>query len=75
MPLFMPVLTLQDINTPQYELIKMLRKGSTTGSVFVVGDPDQAIYAWRGANPVNMEHNFAQDFPGCVTMHLKDNYR
>jgi DNA helicase-2/ATP-dependent DNA helicase PcrA len=54
----------------------MLRAGAPTGSLFVVGDPDQAIYAWRGANPANMQTNFARDFgPGSVTMYLKDNYR
>jgi superfamily I DNA/RNA helicase len=41
-----------------------------------VGDPDQAIYAWRGANPVNMEHNFARDFSAdCETVFLLENYR
>ena len=33
-------------------------------NVFVVGDPDQAIYGWRGANVVNMQQSFAHDYPG-----------
>lgn len=33
-------------------------------NVFVVGDPDQAIYGWRGANVVNMQQSFSSDYPG-----------
>ena len=37
-------------------------------NVFVVGDPDQAIYGWRGANVINMQHSFNSDYPGrCLT--------
>lgn len=36
-------------------------------NVFVVGDPDQAIYGWRGANVVNMSRSFTIDYPGEVT--------
>ena len=34
--------------------------------MFVVGDPDQAIYGWRGANVVNMEKSFDLDYPGSL---------
>jgi superfamily I DNA/RNA helicase len=46
-------------------------------SVFVVGDPDQAIYGWRGAAVHHMQHSFARDFPGHAveTYDLVDNYR
>ena len=44
-------------------------------TVFVVGDPDQAIYGWRGANTENMEKRFVQDFPGCQTAYMTHNYR
>ena len=43
-------------------------------NVFVVGDPDQAIYGWRGANVVNMSQSFNDDYPGehCKSVaHLK----
>jgi DNA helicase-2/ATP-dependent DNA helicase PcrA len=67
---------LQDVNMPQYELVRLLRAGAPAGSVTVVGDPDQAIYTWRGASPANMERAFQSDFGAdCVTVHLKDNYR
>ena len=33
-------------------------------NVFVVGDPDQAIYGWRGANVINMQESFNNDYPG-----------
>lgn len=45
------------------------------GHVFAVGDPDQAIYGWRGADVRNMRHQFAQDFPDGVVYRLRDNYR
>ncbi len=37
------------------------------GRVFVVGDPDQAIYSWRGADPSKMSHSFLADFPGALS--------
>jgi DNA helicase-2/ATP-dependent DNA helicase PcrA len=56
--------------------VKLLSLPSVSdGSVFVVGDPDQAIYEWRGANSENMEHQFELDFKGCETMFLNCNYR
>lgn len=44
-------------------------------SVFVVGDPDQAIYGWRGSDVANMRRQFGRDFPGSGTYVLRDNYR
>lgn len=38
-------------------------------NVFVVGDPDQAIYGWRGANVVNMSRSFSVDYPGKMAKH------
>lgn len=63
----------QDTNAPQYELVRQL--AGDQANVFVVGDPDQAIYGWRGANVVNMSKSFGTDYPGATTLHLKDNYR
>jgi superfamily I DNA/RNA helicase len=66
----------QDVNAAQYELVRLLRQGCTSGSVFVVGDPNQAIFTWRGANPANMEQAFIRDFaPNCRTLYLTENYR
>jgi superfamily I DNA/RNA helicase len=45
------------------------------GSVFVVGDPDQAIYGWRGAEVGNMRDRFLKDFPSAALHRLCDNYR
>ena len=39
-------------------------------NVFVVGDPDQAIYGWRGANVVNMSRSFDVDYPGDADVSL-----
>lgn len=50
----------QDTNDVQYKLIKLLMK-PTTSSLYVVGDPDQTIYTWRGANQ-NIIMNFNKDF-------------
>ena len=44
-------------------------------SVFVVGDPDQAIYGWRGSDASNMVAAFGRHFPGSQTFALRDNYR
>lgn len=40
-----------------------------------VGDPDQAIYSWRGADAKNMDSRMEEDFPGLHTCHLRCNYR
>ena len=61
----------QDTNKAQYQLVRML---GNHGNVFVVGDDDQSIYAWRGAEVRNMA-DFQQDFSGCRLVRLEENYR
>jgi superfamily I DNA/RNA helicase len=62
----------QDTNAAQYRLLTLLWGGE--GSLTVVGDDDQAIYAWRGASAETFA-DFAQDFPGCKEVVLEQNYR
>jgi DNA helicase-2/ATP-dependent DNA helicase PcrA len=62
----------QDTNEAQYTFSKMLC--STNKNIFVVGDNDQAIYAFRGANYKNIL-NFEKDYPECKTILLEENYR
>ena len=62
----------QDTNVPQYHLIRLLR--STNQNVFVVGDPDQAIYGWRGADISNIL-SFDEDFPTARRIDLELTYR
>lgn len=62
----------QDIDKEQYRLIKQL--SSYHDNVYVVGDPDQTIYTWRGAD-VNIIVNFDRDFPETKTIILNENYR
>ncbi|MGM9923932.1 MAG: UvrD-helicase domain-containing protein [Bacillus sp. (in: firmicutes)] len=62
----------QDINKVQYELMKMLAKGS--GNICVVGDDDQAIYSFRGSDPSFILH-FERDFPKTKVVKLAQNYR
>lgn len=62
----------QDTNRPQYELVRML--AGTRRNVCVVGDQDQAIYSWRGADIGNIL-GFEQDFPAARRIHLEQNYR
>lgn len=62
----------QDTNYVQYELVKMLVQKSR--NIFVVGDPDQSIYSWRGAD-INNILNFEKDFPGSKVVYLEQNYR
>lgn len=62
----------QDIDQVQYTLIKQL--AGTRNQLFVVGDPDQTIYTWRGAD-VNIILDFSHDFPQCETIFLNQNYR
>lgn len=62
----------QDTNLVQYNLVKML--ASVHKNVFAVGDEDQCIYSWRGANFQNI-FNFKKDFEGARTYKLERNYR
>jgi len=62
----------QDIDPNQYRLIKNL--AGKENEVCVVGDPDQTIYTWRGAD-VNIILNFEKDFAPCKTISLEQNYR
>lgn len=62
----------QDTNSSQYQLIKCLT--GVRGALTVVGDDDQSIYAWRGAEPENMLL-LQQDFPNLIVIKLEQNYR
>ncbi len=62
----------QDTNHAQYLLIKLL--SNTHHNVFAVGDPDQSIYSWRGANIQNILQ-FEQDYAGAKIVRLEQNYR
>ncbi|MFM8559140.1 MAG: ATP-dependent helicase, partial [bacterium] len=62
----------QDTNHAQFRLVQAL--GSVHGNVFVVGDVDQSIYGWRGADLANVL-DFERAFPGAVTIRLEQNYR
>ncbi len=62
----------QDTNKLQYDIVKMLSKLS--GNLFVVGDEDQSIYSWRGAEIRNIL-DFPKDFPGAKVYKLEQNYR
>ena len=62
----------QDIDAVQYDLLRMI-SGDGTG-LTAIGDPDQAIYRFRGAD-VGIFGRFAADFPGATTVELTRNYR
>jgi ATP-dependent DNA helicase Rep len=62
----------QDTNSSQYELVRQLVGGN--GAMTVVGDDDQSIYTWRGAQPENLKY-LQRDFPGLQVIKLEQNYR
>jgi len=62
----------QDTNRVQYELVEKLAEA--TRNLTVVGDDDQSIYAWRGAEPRNLL-DFDRDFPDATVIKLEQNYR
>ncbi len=64
---------LQDTNGPQYQLVSLLYGPSC--SLFTVGDPNQSIYGWRGAEVANLHTHFEQDFEEHATYNLVTNYR
>lgn len=66
----------QDTNKVQYELTKLLVGDKNAGNqnICVVGDTDQNIYSWRGANIKNMLH-FEKDYPDAKIVMLEQNYR
>lgn len=63
----------QDTNRAQYEFVKLL-VNPHHNNICAVGDTDQNIYSWRGANVRNIM-NFEHDFPGTHTVLLEENYR
>ena len=62
----------QDTNAVQYKIVRLLAKGY--GNVFAVGDEDQCIYGWRGADFENI-FRFRRDFPSARVYKLEQNYR
>lgn len=62
----------QDTNKLQYDIVKLI--ASKTRNILIVGDEDQSIYGWRGANIENI-FNFTKDFPDVKVFKLEQNYR
>ncbi len=62
----------QDTNTAQYQLVRLL--AGAEGSLFCVGDPDQSIYRFRGADYRNLAY-FRRDYPSANVILLEQNYR
>jgi DNA helicase-2/ATP-dependent DNA helicase PcrA len=62
----------QDTNTAQYALLRQLAAGSR--NLYCVGDPDQSVYRWRGADYRNVR-KFQDDYPDALTILLEQNYR
>jgi DNA helicase-2/ATP-dependent DNA helicase PcrA len=63
----------QDTNNIQYAWLRMLSSGDNN-NIMIVGDDDQSIYGWRGANVDNIQH-FLRDFESPATIRLEQNYR
>lgn len=72
LPLHLLVDEFQDINPVQYRLIRALSQNSQ--GLFVIGDPDQAIYSFRGSDSACFTH-LASDYPALNTIRLTENYR
>jgi DNA helicase II / ATP-dependent DNA helicase PcrA len=68
---FLLVDEFQDTNLAQYQLVKMI---GAHGNITAVGDDDQSIYGWRGANVKNMR-DFQTDFADVKLVRLEENYR
>ncbi|MEW6659078.1 MAG: UvrD-helicase domain-containing protein [Thermodesulfobacteriota bacterium] len=62
----------QDLNAAQYRLFRAL--AGPGAEIMVIGDPDQAIYGFRGASPRYFAH-FRQDWPDAVTLNFEETYR
>ena len=62
----------QDTNRAQYRMVRHLV--GSRGAFTAVGDDDQSIYSWRGANPENL-NDLARDFPTLTVVKLEQNYR
>lgn len=71
---FVMVDEFQDTNFAQSVMVQRLT-GGLHDNVCVVGDPNQAIYAFRGAAPDNFDRFASESFPGTKTLPLSDNYR
>ena len=62
----------QDINPLQFALLRSWLGPDST--LVVVGDPDQAIYGWNGADP-ELINTVGEHFPGCAVLHMRTNFR